>query len=71
MIIKDLKKKIIIIIINQIKKDKIKMLFLLKCPKCSHEMKYDSKGLISEKNKKRCVYCGFSMQARRSILKKL
>jgi|TARA_Y100000031_G_scaffold157049_1_gene215389 hypothetical protein len=34
-------------------------------------MKYDSKGLISEKNRKRCVYCGFSIKAHTSIVKKL
>ena len=47
------------------------MMFLLQCPKCKNKMKYDSIGTMSEKKRKRCVYCGFSMSARKSILMKL
>ncbi len=48
-----------------------KMMFLLRCPKCKNNMKYQTSKPISEKNKKRCVYCGFSMSVRKSTLKKL
>tara|TARA_B100001971_G_C17775797_1_gene327208 strand:- start:399 stop:503 length:105 start_codon:yes stop_codon:yes gene_type:complete len=34
-------------------------------------MKYNSTGNLTEKNRKRCVYCGFSIKARTSIAKKL
>ncbi|MBL7055835.1 hypothetical protein ISS07_02900 [Candidatus Woesearchaeota archaeon] len=47
------------------------MLFLLKCPNCKHEMKYDSAGPVSEKKRKRCVYCGKSYPVRKNILEKL
>ncbi|MBI2208319.1 hypothetical protein HYU50_02385 [Candidatus Woesearchaeota archaeon] len=46
------------------------MMLLLKCPKCKNRMKYNSTGLISEKNKKRCVYCGHSYKVRESIVQK-
>lgn len=47
------------------------MMFLLKCPKCGNKMKYDSRGMILTKKRKRCVYCGFSMSVNKSIIKKL
>ena len=47
------------------------MMFLLQCPKCKNKMKYQAQGLISEKKRKRCVYCGFSMGVRKSIVQKL
>ena len=32
-------------------------MFLVKCPKCKHDMRYMPAG---ELKKKRCVYCGYS-----------
>ncbi|MFH0868202.1 MAG: hypothetical protein V1831_02730 [Candidatus Woesearchaeota archaeon] len=47
------------------------MMFLLQCPNCKNKMKYQSLKPISEKNKKRCVYCGHSYKIRRAIIKSL
>ncbi|MBI2134935.1 hypothetical protein HYU09_03015 [Candidatus Woesearchaeota archaeon] len=47
------------------------MMFLLQCPKCKNRMKYSSAGLISEKNKKRCVYCGKSFSVRQNTIQKI
>ncbi|MBI2651606.1 hypothetical protein HYX01_03990 [Candidatus Woesearchaeota archaeon] len=47
------------------------MIFLLKCPKCSHTMKYQTHSLVSEKKRKKCVYCGFSMSAGKCIIKRV
>lgn len=47
------------------------MMFLLKCPKCGNNMKYDSRGVILTKKRKRCVYCGRSFKAGDCIVKKL
>lgn len=44
-------------------------MFLLQCPKCKHKMKYQTLKPITEKNKKRCVYCGFTMIVQKSIVK--
>jgi len=47
------------------------MIFLLKCPNCGNKMKYQSKGIVLAGKRKRCVYCGFSMGIRKSILKQI
>jgi len=47
------------------------MLFLLRCPKCKNNMKYDSKGIILFKKRKQCVYCGHSYKIKDNIIKKL
>ncbi|MEE9525285.1 MAG: hypothetical protein V3V78_01615 [Candidatus Woesearchaeota archaeon] len=48
----------------------IKM-FLIKCPKCKQNMKYQvMKGLVAGKSK-RCVYCGRSFQVKENIVKKV
>ena len=47
------------------------MMFLLQCPKCKNKMKYNSQGALSEKNKKRCVYCGKSFSVRNHIIQKI
>ena len=47
------------------------MILLIKCPKCKHDMKYESReGYLSGK-RKRCVYCGFSMNIRDNLVRKL
>jgi len=48
-----------------------KMMFLLQCPRCKNRMKYNSAGLVSEKNIKRCVYCGKNFSVRKNIVQKL
>jgi len=53
------------------KKDDEKMIFLLQCPNCKNKMKYQNTGLLSEKKRKRCVYCGKSFTARSRVVKKL
>jgi hypothetical protein len=47
------------------------MIFLLKCPKCKHDMKYESRDIYLRGKRKRCVYCGFSMNVRDNIIKKV
>ena len=47
------------------------MMFLLKCPKCGNKMKYDYRGNSIIGKRKTCVYCNFSMDARKSVLQKL
>ncbi|MDP6599842.1 MAG: hypothetical protein QF798_00195 [Candidatus Woesearchaeota archaeon] len=47
------------------------MMFLLQCPKCKNKMKYQTLKPISEKNKKRCVYCGRTYPIRLNIVQKL
>lgn len=47
------------------------MMFLLQCPKCKNKMKYQTQKPITEKNKKRCVYCGKSYTVRDTIIKKI
>ena len=41
------------------------MMFLLKCPRCGNRMKYDYKGNSIIGKRKTCVYCNFSMDARK------
>ena len=46
-------------------------MFLLKCPRCKKQMKYQSKdGMIAGK-RKNCVYCNMSMDVRKNVAKKL
>jgi len=47
------------------------MTLLLKCPKCSHKMKYQARNMILTGKRKRCVYCGFSMEINKAIVKKV
>jgi len=44
------------------------MIFLVKCPKCGHEMKCAPRGNITESIKK-CVYCGRSFKIHSNINK--
>ena len=46
-------------------------MFLLKCPNCKHNMKYQGRDVILVKKRKKCVYCGFSMSVKDSIVKKI
>jgi uncharacterized protein YbaR (Trm112 family) len=48
-----------------------KMMFLLKCPKCKHDMKYQTTDQILTKKVKKCVYCGRSFKIRDRIIKRL
>jgi len=48
----------------------MRMLFLLKCPKCLNEMKYESRGMLSKQMKK-CVYCGKAFSVKDSIISRL
>jgi hypothetical protein len=45
--------------------------FLIKCKKCGNKMKYMTYGTITALGKKvkRCVYCGFSNNVGKSIIK--
>ena len=47
------------------------VMFLLKCPRCGNKMKYDCKGNSIIGRRKTCVYCNFSMDARKSVVQKL
>ena len=47
------------------------MMFLLRCPKCKHTMKYDSRDNVIVGKKKSCVYCGRSYIVKNAIVKKL
>ena len=47
------------------------MMFLLKCPKCGNDMKYQTEDIILSKKAKRCVYCGRSFKVKDHILKRL
>jgi predicted RNA-binding Zn-ribbon protein involved in translation (DUF1610 family) len=46
-------------------------MFLLKCPKCGNKMKYQSRDRHIMGKRKRCVYCGFLMNVRKSILREI
>jgi|SaaInlStandDraft_4_1057021.scaffolds.fasta_scaffold26098_3 hypothetical protein len=50
-------------------------MYLVKCPSCKNNMKYQPRGSL-DKKKKRCVYCGKSFtihsnQKKSRIIKKL
>lgn len=49
----------------------MKMILLLKCPKCKNSMKYMplKQGVIGKS--KKCVYCGKSFNVRDNIVKKI
>ncbi|MBS3098359.1 hypothetical protein J4209_06205 [Candidatus Woesearchaeota archaeon] len=47
------------------------MMFLLKCPKCGNNMKYDSRGAILTGKRKRCVYCGHGYKVKEHIIEKI
>jgi len=44
--------------------------FLIRCRKCGNDMKYMTYGSETElsKKKKRCVYCGFTNNAPKTII---
>lgn len=46
-------------------------MFLLRCPKCRHAMKYEGRDSILTKKVKRCVYCGRSFKVGECIVRKL
>jgi len=45
------------------------MMFLLRCPECKNQMKYESRGVFPKS--KQCVYCGRSFLAKNSVVKQL
>ncbi len=47
------------------------MILLLKCPKCSNEMKYQTKESILTGKRKVCVYCGFSMKVNEALVRQI
>lgn len=45
------------------------MPLVIKCPKCGHSQKFlPLKPEISEKTRKKCVYCGSSIQVHKAIV---
>ena len=46
------------------------MKLLLRCPKCRHTMRYESRGEAIGKVKK-CVYCGYSFTINRERIDKI
>jgi hypothetical protein len=46
-------------------------MFLLQCPKCKQQMKYESRNEEIFRKKKRCVYCGKTFDVRKNLVKKL
>ncbi len=46
-------------------------MLLLKCPKCGHSMKYQSKDNSLAGKKKACVYCGHSFKVSEHIIKQV
>jgi transposase-like protein len=47
------------------------MIFLLKCPKCKHDMKYESRGMYLSGKRKKCVYCGHSFNVKDNLVRKV
>jgi|MDTC01.2.fsa_nt_gb Zn ribbon nucleic-acid-binding protein len=48
------------------------MIFLLKCPKCGNQMKYQAQDNNPlSKKRKACVYCGHNFGVSFSIVRKL
>jgi transcription initiation factor IIE alpha subunit len=43
--------------------------FLLRCPKCGHDMKYHTTTKVLSEKRKRCVYCGHSFKAKDHVMK--
>ena len=46
-------------------------MLLLQCPKCKNRMKYQNMTSNLDKKRKVCVYCGKSMDVKKSFVKKL
>ncbi|MBS3132562.1 hypothetical protein J4470_00335 [Candidatus Woesearchaeota archaeon] len=46
------------------------MMFLLKCQRCGNRMKYQTNSSVIGK-RKACVYCNFSMDVRKSVLREI
>ncbi|MBI2658096.1 hypothetical protein HYX08_05380 [Candidatus Woesearchaeota archaeon] len=46
-------------------------MFLLQCPKCRNQMKYQNKDISLISKKKRCVYCGKSFSVNKAIMEKI
>ncbi|MBU0627819.1 MAG: hypothetical protein KKC75_01410 [Nanoarchaeota archaeon] len=44
--------------------------FLLRCPKCHHNMKYQSQTMILTGKRKSCVYCNHSFKVRTNFAAK-
>jgi len=44
--------------------------FILRCPRCKNEMKYQSKDSILIKKRKKCVYCGKDFKVSDYIIKR-
>lgn len=47
------------------------MMFLLKCPRCRNQMKYQTRDISVIGKRKACVYCNFSMDVRKSVVQEL
>jgi transposase-like protein len=47
------------------------MMFLVKCPKCKHDMKYQTTSSLLTNKKKRCVYCGRSFSVKDRLVKRI
>ncbi len=47
------------------------MIFLLKCPKCKHDMKYESRDMYLAGKRKRCVYCGTSFSVKVNLVRRV
>lgn len=45
--------------------------FVLRCPKCGHDMKYHTPTRILTDKRKRCVYCGSSFKVRENMVKEV
>ncbi|MFO8015827.1 MAG: hypothetical protein R6U32_01850 [Candidatus Woesearchaeota archaeon] len=46
-------------------------MFILKCPKCGNEMKYEGRGSLPGSKRKACVYCGASFKVKDNIIKEI
>ncbi len=46
------------------------MMFILQCPKCNNRMRYHTSAKFLTGKRKKCVYCGFSMSVRESVIKR-
>ena len=44
------------------------MPIIIKCPQCGHSQKFLPLKQISEKSRKKCVYCGKSIQVYKAII---
>jgi hypothetical protein len=47
------------------------MMFILRCPRCRNQMKYATRDVSILNKKKKCVFCNFSMDARKAALKRV